>query len=106
MKKTYLLTIFSLLLATNKLFAANVQPEKNFDISTPQQQEIQGKVPEIASSTEDAQSIHMTADELIAQPKLLTRVLDSQLMLGHVDNVAFLLPLYQKTENPDPLLIC
>ena len=105
MKKTYLLTIFSLLLTTNTLFAADVQPEKNFDISTPQQQEIQGQTPEIASLTENTQSIHMTADELIAQPKLLTRVLDSQLMLGHVDNVAFLLPLYQKTENPDPLLI-
>lgn len=102
--KSRLLTTFSLLLATNTAFSADVLPEKNFDIATPDLQKKQTQTP-VAPKTNEPKTVNMTAEELIAQPELLTRVLDSQLMLGNADNVEFLLPLYKKIANPDPLLI-
>ena len=103
MMKSRILTAFSLLLATNTAFSADVLPEKNFDIATPELEKKQVSAPE--KPQEEPKTVNMTAEELIAQPGLLTRVLDSQLMLGNAENVEFLLPLYKKIANPDPLLI-
>ena len=102
--KSRLLTTFSLLLATNTAFSADVLPEKNFDIATPDLQKKQAETA-VPQTAEQSKTVNMTAEELIAQPELLTRVLDSQLMLGNAENVAFLLPMYKKINNPDPLLI-
>ena len=102
--KHHILTTFSLLLATNTAFSADVLPEKNFDIATPDLQKKQAETA-VPQTAEQSKTVNMTAEELIAQPELLTRVLDSQLMLGNAENVAFLLPMYKKINNPDPLLI-
>ena len=102
--KSRILTTFSLLLATNVAFSADVLPEKNFDIATPDLQKKQAETA-VPQTAKQSKTVNMTAEELIAQPELLTRVLDSQLMLGNAENVEFLLPLYKKIAHPDPLLI-
>ena len=58
--KSRLLTTFSLLLATNTAFSADVLPEKNFDIATPDLQKKQTQTP-VAPKTNEPKTVNMTA---------------------------------------------
>ena len=58
--KSRILTIFSLLLATNTAFSADVLPEKNFDIATPELKKKQVSAPE--KPQEEPKTVNMTAE--------------------------------------------
>lgn len=106
MKNLYL-TIFLCALPAGKLAAepaiAPVTPERNFDISVPQNRIVPPISP--AEPATQGKTISMSKEELLAQPELLQNALDTAVSRENVDGVRFLLPLYQQLPQQDSILV-
>lgn len=78
------------------------EPERRFNVSPPTHTE---NITPTSTNTQQTQTIKMSSEELLGQPELLQRALDSALHLNHVDAVRFLLPLYRRLPETDPILL-
>ncbi len=85
------------------------EPMPEIDQNIPRHDELPkgrfGQDESMKLETEEPKTLNLTTEELLARPELLERALDSALNLNHIDNVRFLLPLYQQLEQTDPILI-
>ncbi|SUO94006.1 TPR repeat-containing protein NMB0313 precursor [Suttonella ornithocola] len=83
-------------------FSANniATPDTNYNLNRQQLAQSMSEQPASKGKT-----INLTSEELLQQPKLLERVLDSSISLGNVEAVEKFLPLYEQLPKKNPILV-
>ncbi len=107
--KPILLLLFTVFVL-NTVFAVEnyspaVSPKDNYlqDALTPEHFERNKQVPLLLS--DDSESLAATEQSLLNNPQLLQRVMESALMRRSIPQIKAVLPIYQKVNYADPILV-